>query len=144
MSGALGLSILSLAAAVLPLKPPLSAEGRRNPGPTVIRAGALKETDEVTARVRRQQAEELEKRREEEIERAKRQASELVTRLERITVEDIERERGILGKMREAGMAQERIDAMRKELEDGVRQIRAEGGRLRAELKARGLEVPAK
>lgn len=144
MSGALGLSILSLAAAVLPLKPPLSAEGRRHPGPTVIRAGALKETDEVTARVRRQQAEELEKRREEEIERAKRQASELVTRLERITVEDIERERGILGKMREAGMAQERIDAMRRELEDGVRQIRAEGGRLRAELKARGLEVPAK
>ena len=144
MSGALCILAALLAAAVLPLKPPFSEEGRRHPGPTVIRAGALKGTDEVTAHVRAQQAEELRKRQEEEIERAKRKAAELVTRLERITMEDIEKEQGILAKMRQAGMPKERIDAMRKELEDGVRRMRAEGGRLRAELKRRGLEVPAK
>ena len=144
MSGALCLSVLSLAPAVLPLKPPLSAEGRRHPGPTVIRAGALKETDEVTAHVRAQQAEELRKRQEEEIARAKRQAAQLVMRLENMTAEDFGQGQDVLGKMRQAGMPEKRIEAMRHELEDMARKLREEGGRLRAELKRRGLEVPEK
>ena len=144
MFGALCLSILSLATAVLPLKPPLSAEGRRNPGPTVIRAGALKETDEVTARVRAQQAAELRKRQEAELELAKRKAAQLVKRLEKMTAADLDGGQDILGKMKKAGMPKERVDAMRQELEDTARHLREEGRRMRTELKARGLEVPEK
>ena len=144
MPGALCILTALLAAAVLPLKPPFSEEGRRHPGPTVIRAGALKETDEVTAHVRAQQAEALRKLQEEELERARRQATQLVTRLENMTAADFGQGQDILGKMRQAGMPKERIEAMRHELEDAARKLREEGGRLRAELKRRGLEVPEK
>ena len=76
--------------------------------------------------------------------RARREAAQLVTRLENMTVADLDRGQDILGKMRQAGMPEKRIEAMRQELEDAARKLREEGGRLRAELKRRGLEVPEK
>lgn len=135
--------VLVLAASVLPLKPPLSDAARHQPGPTVIRAGALRPADRRAVRQLARQAEDWRRKMQAEIESAKRQAAEMADRMERMTVGDLLQGRDVPGEMKAAGFSPQRIAEFRRELEESAAQIRAEGRRIRQELKASGLEVPS-
>lgn len=151
---ALGNLILTaLVAAVLPLKPPLSAEARRHPGPTVIRAGELgKRRLEVEGWRLKGEVERQRMRR--EVEALKKSARDLADRMEKMTVDDllkrggenwlcngqsveqstnrkIEKFSDLERAMKRAGKPQAEIDRLRNQLEQTVENIRAEGRELK-------------
>ena len=134
---------LVLAAVVLPLKPPLSDAARCHPGPTVIRAGALRPTDRRAERVLARQTGERCRMMLAEIEAAKRQAVQMADRMERTTAADLLRGRDVLREMKAAGFSPQRIAEFRRELETSAAEVRAEGRRIREELKAAGMEAPS-
>ena len=137
-----GVLLCALTAAVLPLKPPLSPEARRHPGPTVIRAGALQPRDFVRERALARQEADCRARQLAELAETRRQANELARNMERMTVDDLTQHQDVLKMMKDSGQPAARIEEMRTLLDTTVETIRAEGRELRRELRERGLEDP--
>ena len=127
------LILTALVAAVLPLKPPLSAEARRHPGPTVIRAGELGKSSNRRIVEWSKQLKDEAINRKSQIEALKKSARDLADRMEKMTVDDLskssfaELERA----MKRAGKPQAEIDRLRNQLQQTVEKIRAEGRELK-------------